>query len=566
VDKFAADVLEAKRAAGGSFTGIHLTPLAEPSLARLTANATAFVGRALRGPINTPIYVTSFAEYQQIFGGLWQPSPLAYAVEHFFEQGGRRAVIVRVVNGAAPVTLKISCASEFLFLEAKAPGTREYLRASIDYDNIGGADTERFNLVVQRVRAAGSERIDEQEIFRGLSMNPLSPNFLSLALVESNLVRVRGAVPSARPNSTMTNATFLPLAYIESNPDGDDGAPLTDYDIIGSASRRTGIFALAGLEDVGFIYIPPLSRTQDVGVTTLVVAARFSRAHRAILIVDPPSTWTTCGEAAARTRQLAFRSEHAVMFFPRVATLDKLRGRPEIFGNGGAVAGALARMEEMRPVWAMFAREPELTLRGSLRLACSIGDAERTRLAANGLNSLMTGRASATARRPIRTLAGGAHSSADWGYLSALRFAHMVVRSIERGTRWVVGATRDPVARRRVVEQLEQFFSALAEAGAFPNAPGDRPYAVVCDERLNSAEDLALGNVHILVHFAALHPGEFHGYMITHQPQGSTAMPVAVNTLELPGMPLEIELDGEADDDDLGLSLPQDFGATFGAR
>jgi phage tail sheath protein FI len=142
----------------------------------------------------------------------------------------------------------------------------------------------------------------------------------------------------------------------------------------------------------------------------------------------------------------------------------------------------------------------------------------------------------------------------------------MVVRSIERGTRWVVGAGRDPVARRRVVEQLEQFFSALAEAGAFPNAPGDRPYAAVCDERVNSAADLALGNVHILVHFAALHPGEFHGYMITHHPQGSTAMPVAVNTLELPGMPLEIELDDEEDDDDLGLSLPQDFRATFGTR
>jgi uncharacterized protein len=72
------------------------------SIARVPTARTAFVGRTLRGPVNTPIAVANFGEFQQIFGGLWQPSTLGYAVEQFFDNGGRDAVIVRVVNSARP--------------------------------------------------------------------------------------------------------------------------------------------------------------------------------------------------------------------------------------------------------------------------------------------------------------------------------------------------------------------------------------------------------------------------------------------------------------------------------
>ena len=94
-----------------SLEGIHIseTQHAEHTIARNRAHLTAFVGRTLRGPLNTPLTVRSFAEFQRLFGGLWQPSPLSYAVEHFFEQGGRAAVIVRVANAAAPVTLSLRC-------------------------------------------------------------------------------------------------------------------------------------------------------------------------------------------------------------------------------------------------------------------------------------------------------------------------------------------------------------------------------------------------------------------------------------------------------------------------
>ncbi|HJY37336.1 MAG TPA: hypothetical protein VJ299_07730, partial [Steroidobacteraceae bacterium] len=159
-----------------SLEGIQITetPGAEQPIARASAHLTAFVGRTLRGPVNRAVTVHSFADFQQEFGGLWQPSPLSYAVEHFFEQGGRQAVIVRVANGAAPVTLSLRCG-------------REFLRASIDYDHVDAEDEQRFNLVVQRVRSPGSERIELQETFRALSIDPASPRYVGAALLASNL-------------------------------------------------------------------------------------------------------------------------------------------------------------------------------------------------------------------------------------------------------------------------------------------------------------------------------------------------------------------------------------------
>ena len=76
-------------------------------ITRAATNIAAFVGRALKGPVNEPVPVRSFADYARVFGGLWQPSTLSYAVEQFFENGGRCAIIVRVVNGARPPTLTL---------------------------------------------------------------------------------------------------------------------------------------------------------------------------------------------------------------------------------------------------------------------------------------------------------------------------------------------------------------------------------------------------------------------------------------------------------------------------
>jgi hypothetical protein len=62
----------------------------------------AFVGVAPRGPAHRAVLVRSFDEYRATFGGLEGPGFLPHAVAAFFQQGGRRAYVVRVVAAPDP--------------------------------------------------------------------------------------------------------------------------------------------------------------------------------------------------------------------------------------------------------------------------------------------------------------------------------------------------------------------------------------------------------------------------------------------------------------------------------
>src|SRR4051794_20468909 len=56
----------------------------------------AFVGATKSGPTDAPVAVRSFADFTAQFGGLSDPHPLSYAVQHYFANGGREALIARV--------------------------------------------------------------------------------------------------------------------------------------------------------------------------------------------------------------------------------------------------------------------------------------------------------------------------------------------------------------------------------------------------------------------------------------------------------------------------------------
>ena len=73
----------------------------------VSTTTTGFIGMAERGPLNKPTLVTSFAEYQRIFGGYLSEKNygnkrwLPYAVEGFFVNGGQRLYISRVATDKA---------------------------------------------------------------------------------------------------------------------------------------------------------------------------------------------------------------------------------------------------------------------------------------------------------------------------------------------------------------------------------------------------------------------------------------------------------------------------------
>ena len=497
-------------------------------IGRVPTGVAAFVGRTLKGPVNRPVAIASFSDFQHIFGGLWQPSPVSYAVDHFFENGGRRAFVVRVINGARPPTLTLPAGSSRIRLIGVNPGSREFLRASVDYDGIPEKETDSFNLVLQRVRTAGSELIEDQEIFRRLSVFAQSDHFVAKALLESHLARVQGPVPVQRPERSAVGGSRSAIGYAVSNPDGDDGAPLTDYDVIGSAVESTGMFALQGTPAFNLLCIPPLAREHDVGLSTLLVAAKFCRDRHAILLVDPPATWISPRTAVEALRNWPFRSDNAVMYFPRVQSFDRLRGRAETFASCGAAAGMIARSDDTSPLWAAT-ETAESFLRPGLRPAAVVSDQERIRLSQAGVNTLVSSRSNVRQGLSPRTLAAGSSGSSDWKYLSARRLALFVASSIEQGTRWVLLEPNIPSTWERARSLVDAFLEALAEQGAFVGTSPDESHFAIADDRVNREQTLAEGKFNLLYGFATSKPGEFDTWMVTHHPGSSRVRPVSVN-------------------------------------
>jgi hypothetical protein len=493
----------------------------DQTIARSSVARTAFVGRTLRGPVNRAVTLHSYAQFQQTFGGLWQPSTLSYAVEQFFDNGGREAVVVRVVNGARAATLRLTAGADTLHLRAVRPGTREFLRASVDYDNIPPTNTVEFNLTVQRVRTQGTALVEDQEIYPRLSILPCGERYIGHVLAESQLVRLDGEPFSQRPDATLNSASGIATRYVACDA-GDDGDALTDYDIIGSERERTGLFAL-GVDCFNLLCIPPLTREQDLGPVTLLVAARFCKERRALFVVDPPSEWHTADDALRGLRQWPLASDNALMYFPRILAHDKLRGHFEAFAPCGAVAGMLAKYDEGFPVWGPEKLEDAI-LRPGFRPVCLIAEDRRMRLAAKGVNTIQAVRSAARIGVSPRTLAAGTAGSADWQSLALRRLALFILNSIERGTRWIVHSKPHLAVAALAAAQVSAFFERLHESGAFGDRAAAHAYFVVCDERDNSN---ASNEFQFVIGFAAGGAREFHCFRIVHSVAGSKVTPCA---------------------------------------
>jgi len=81
-----------------SYPGVYIEeiPSGVRTIVGVATSITAFIGRALRGPVDETITINSYGDYERIFGGLWLKSPMSFAVRDFYLNGGSQAIIVRL--------------------------------------------------------------------------------------------------------------------------------------------------------------------------------------------------------------------------------------------------------------------------------------------------------------------------------------------------------------------------------------------------------------------------------------------------------------------------------------
>lgn len=81
-----------------SYPGVYIEeiPSGVRTITGVATSITAFIGRSSLGPVNEPITINSFGDFERQFGGLIVNYPMSYAVRDFFLNGGSQAIIVRL--------------------------------------------------------------------------------------------------------------------------------------------------------------------------------------------------------------------------------------------------------------------------------------------------------------------------------------------------------------------------------------------------------------------------------------------------------------------------------------
>ena len=86
-----------------TYPGVYIEelPSGVRTITGVATSITAFIGRALRGPVSEPTIINNFGEFESRFGGLWLDGPMTYAVRDFYQNGGSQAIIVRIFSDAS---------------------------------------------------------------------------------------------------------------------------------------------------------------------------------------------------------------------------------------------------------------------------------------------------------------------------------------------------------------------------------------------------------------------------------------------------------------------------------
>lgn len=478
---------------------------------------TAFIGQARQGPVNTPVRVQSYAEYERQFGGLWIKSPLSYMVQQYFLNGGSDAIVVRVTDQkAAPGRASLGG----LTLEAKSPGVwSDGLVATVPA--VTGAGNEAvFTLTISRkVEPSAIQQSLNQtpapvelEVFRDVSVVEDSPRYIKKVLEqESALVQL-----ASDPNPTTPTASNTPIAFAG----GNDGEAPTYTNYLGGTDSATGaqsgLSALEKADLFNLLCIPPRKLGEAVadtpeGQTLLKNALVYCEERRAMLLIDPPTGWKKVSDVTGKNGvdSLGLQSKNAVIYFPCVKLPDPNRDfRLEEFPPSGIMAGIYARTDVQRGVWKAPAGI-DAVLTGVSQLSYNMTDKENGLLNPIGVNCLRTFPVYGNIAWGARTMKGADVMASEWKYVPVRRFALFLEESLYRGTKWVVFEPNDEPLWSQIRLNIGAFMNNLFRQGAFQGSSPAEAYFVKCDKETTTQNDINLGIVNIIVGYAPLKPAEF---------------------------------------------------------
>ena len=180
----------------------------------------AIVGPAVKGPVGIPTLVTSFSEYEAVFGGAATSGSQQYSfltrtsAQNYFSQGGVSLLVTRVQRGSFTSATSTTIANEFTSasftletldegeLANSATGTKDNVKWEIAGVN---KEAGTFSLLIRRGDDTDSQK-NVLETFANLSLDPKAPNYITKQIGDTSYsVEQDGTDYYVKSNGTYIN-------------------------------------------------------------------------------------------------------------------------------------------------------------------------------------------------------------------------------------------------------------------------------------------------------------------------------------------------------------------------
>lgn len=502
----------------GVYIEEHLRPLSDVANDPAQA-AAAFVGETSAGGPVGPILVTSWTQYQALFGPIsYDTTDLSYAVYSYFQNGGRGAYIVRALaSDATAATLELDDGAGVpvgvLDVSANAPGTwaSDPDSPSRVYISVEAVTNDRFDFVVE---VGTSGYLAARETFVDLSMDPNDSRYV-LDVVNSPVVGSK-YVNVARSAEAVTNtapaaAVKVPLTG------GSDGVAAVD--LVTSAQRLDQV-------DRNLVVNVPAATSADI--TSLVDWAEETGRH--FIVADAPKPVANETSEASAVAMTTFAdglpdSSHLAVYGPWIYVADpgSRAGAMRLTAPGGAVLAHYMRTDASRGVHKAPAGV-STSISGAIQPYVHYSHDLLDSLAGASVNVLKTIPGSGVVIWGARTTATGTPDR----YVSVRRLLISLKTALHDITRFAIFEGNDEELRATVEEVVGSFLQTQYDLGAFKGQTPDEGFYVRCDDTNNTAADQDAGVINIEVGVALKSPAEFIVIRLGQQEAGS----VAIDSLE----------------------------------
>ncbi len=547
----------------------------------VSTSTTGFIGLAEKGPVGgVPVLITNFGDFTRVFGGFLPEKEfgvyryLAYAVYHYFVNGGSRCYVSRVVPDDAEaavyqkegeglelkitaknpgawgnkIKINLSPASkaktQIIEVIEEEGGPKKYrVKNSADF-NVG--DVVAFNdgseIVYNEVSGAEEGVLEFAEEFTvDVVDTGLVPQKL-LFTCEMDMEISHGEVVESYDNVSFNSnaANHISNKILKSElvnlQVNIEGEALPPYQLLTGEEQGTSTISLNGGSDGSQDKVDSGTYIgQDKGPGNRTgIEAFIDNGEASIMAVpgltDPNvqlSLVAHCENLGSRFAILdtprdskkvpdvlvhkdIIDSQYCALYHPWVIIFDPLSKNNISAPPSGSVAGVYSRSDQERGVHKAPANE---IVRGCVGLDCHYNAGEQSVLNPKGVNLIRAFQGQGIRVWGARTCS----SNALWKYINVRRLYIFIEESIKANTSWVVFENNEPALWARVRRTIENFLTDLWRGGALSGNSPAEAFFVDIGRTTMSQDDIDNGRLICVIGVAAVKPAEFVIFRITQK-------------------------------------------------